>query len=572
MISNVLPLDALRRSAASLLAYTVLDLFPDVLIGESRATDLGFFCDCIFTQKVTEDFLPLIDERMRLICNEEHSVRSLEMMRENAAELFKHKKQYIKAELTLLQEQNIVEVIQIGEFYDLCPSPHLSVSNSPIAFKLQSLREVDIFLASEPLTVIRIEGTAFPNKQELKIFLKLLEQAKKNDHCKIGLDSKYFTFHPSGCCLWLPKGIALRDRLLDLGRQEVENQVQVVKTSECVSESVLRELAAEDERALPSSQESFHLFPAQFLHCYLYQAAFISGSLPVSFSEVLQQHSPQEEAACNLLEAQTHTLEITQCFCSSDHVQELLTSSLQLIFKTITMFDFEHEICLSNQPKGFKGCAKAWRYSHELLENALKTSGCSYQKSNRNSSHWAYGPRIEVKCIDQLGRKWDGPFVGLDCYHPTKLKLRCQDHNKKENVPFMISASTLGSLERCIALLLERTSGELPFWLAQEHIRILAIADRHYAFAKELQEKFQIQGLKAFIDCRDEKLAVKMYNAQLEKIPYTIVIGDQEVKKQNLISVRALNQRENKQMTLESFVKQCAEDRLFCTKKRKIGS
>jgi len=572
-MTNMLPLDALRRSAASLLAYTVLDLFPDVLIGESRVTDLGFFCDFMFTQKVTEDFLPLIDERMRLVCNEEHSLRSLEMMRENAAELFKHKKQFIKAELTLLQEQNIVEVVQIGEFYDLCPSPHLSSSNVPIAFKLQSLREVDIFLASEPLTVVRIEGTAFSDKQELKKFLKLVEQAKKNDHCKIGVDSKYFIFHPSGCCLWLPKGIALRERLLDLGRQEAESPVQVVKTSEYLSESLLRELAAEGERALANSPENFQLFPAQFLHCYLYQEAFArDGTLPLSFSEVLQQHSLQEEGVCNLLEAQNHTLEVIQCFCSHDHVQEMLTSSLQLILKTITMFDFAYEIYLSGQSKGFKGCAKAWRYGHELLENTLKASGCSYQKNNRCDPPWAYGPRIEVKCVDQLGRKWGGPFVGLDCYHPTKLKLRCQDHHKKEGVPFMISASTLGSLERCVALLLERTSGELPFWAAPEHIRILAIAERHYAFAKELQEKFELQGLKAFVDCRDEKLAVKMYNAQREKIPYTIVVGDQEVKKQNFISVRALNQRENKQMLLESFVKQCAEDRLFCTKKWKIGS
>lgn len=558
---SIFSLEALRRSAASLLACTVLELFPDVLIGEGRITDIGFSCDFLFSQPIREDFLLMIDEKMRLLGSQALPLRSLQMMRENAAEFFRHKHQPIKAEIALSKAENIVELIQVGEFYDLCEEPHVETTHDLTAYKLQSLREVDVVFNAETLRMVRIEGTAFSDKQQLKQFLKRLEQVKKSDHCKIGQEMKLFTLHPTGLCFWLPKGIVLREILLDLWRKGGNIKQQMVKTPSLVPTALLDELnlaeeAVQEEAFIHFAGKEYALpVPVQVNHSLLFSAVPPKEqALPVCYAEIYENDElKRATSAQGLFDKFRSTADICQIFCTSDQVQDILSSSLQLMLKTITILDFEFEILLPGRAGRFAGSMKSWQHGIQLLKNSINEAGLQYRSEMNIDTAWPFGPRLEIKLIDSLGRGVMGPYLGLDCYHPAKMGLKYCQHEGVSQPPMMVCRSLFGSLERCIALLIEKWSGGVPLWLSPEQVRILPIAERHRDFAESLFQKMLGLGVRAAIDSRDEKMAAKIYDAQLERVPYAIVIGDQEQKNRDKVSVRSWNRQDTIQMSLEVF-------------------
>lgn len=408
-------LDAIRQATAEILAYTIRDIVPDTLLVKGQRTDIGFHYDFILKQNLDKEAIPVIEERMRINIKKGLVLKSVEMMRENAAALFQYHGQAIQANIALYSDSNILPICQIDSFYDYCPTPWAPVSSDIGAFKILSITKEKIIVpGSGELEVTRISGTAFNDKDTLKKFVKKLDEAKKIDHCKLGKEKDLFLIEKN--VIWLPKGAKIRETLIQWWKkQHLQQGYTFVKAA--------------------SHADVFR----HFNHSY--------RNLPVYYAEISDKSFPKEQGiAYSLLNSHIYTHDIATTFCTPEQVIDEINKSLQFIRKTSTILGFGHQWYLVTQNNRDKAI--------EPLVEGLKQNGINFA----TEMHKAPGsrcPRIEVRWVDFLGREWAGPTLTLD-YHSTKVDgLRYQASDNTVQHPVMITRSVFGSLERCIALLVE---------------------------------------------------------------------------------------------------------------------
>lgn len=522
--------DSQRGLVAELLACAVWRLFPNVQLIGGGANSLGFFYDFFFEQPIAEEMLEVIEAELHRLIREGNLIHFRSMMRENARNFLKHHHQLLLADQLISEGSNIVELIEIGNFYDLSPSFSFSSTLEGGAVKLLDYLEIGERKG-------RIVGICQPTPKELKSFLKTYGQfLKKKDHRLLGPALNLFDFSSSTGCLgliWHPKGITLCDILREWIMSELPEGYRQISTPLVVREDFLSSAVRS-----PSSAQVFEPFVFEGVNYRLrhspiqqhldYLNKFFTEELPeyiVEFAPVYQ-HYPEFQREGLLCSCSYLTEAMTIC-CEKKQIIPQLISSLQFIERIITIFGFEAQWALvalrqKNSTSQREAQAIGW------LKEALQEKKMAYPISSEISEEEGKeAPRLELRIRDALGRMW--PMSTLNVHF----------FNEKERASWVVLTRCVwSSLERFIALLLEHYEGNLPLWLMPEQVRIIAIGEKNQDYARQIRALFQQKQLRTGLDVSQGKLSEKIHNAEKERIPYLILIGEQERIKQK-ISVRS---------------------------------
>jgi len=561
-------LDELRQSTAEVLAFAVSELFPGVLLVEGTANEFGFFYDFIAQQPIDEHALPLIEEKMRSIIKGDAELRSLDMMRENAASFFEHKNQPLIADRVSRANENIVSVMQIGAFADYCPFSHITDMLSLTAFKLLRIeKEMRYLPEAGEEAVIRIHGTVFRELPNLKKYLKGQNAAKKRDHRVLGKQMDLFKFIPDVSVLewfWRPKGAVLREILLNFWRQEFRQQgFALVATPRLLNEDFAvksGDFNGEHECSAVVVNGTHYVFNQGLAsaHAALFGSELHSyRNLPVRYAECAQVMPLKNGGRLwGLHASEIIETDAAHLFCSPEQLETELISSLQFIDKIIKILGFERHWYLRQRGPKFAGTVSYWEKGHSSFTAAFEKSDLKFDAGETAFS----GPAAEVYLVDAVGREWKGPSIAIDFSIPERLGLRYQAANDKMHVPIMIKMSLYGSLERFIALLVEHYAGQLPLWLTPEQVRVIPLGEGNSSYAESIGKAIEKAGFRVSVDYRRDQLGSKVHGAEIEKIPYIVVVGENE-EKQRSITVRS-SYRETvlKGVALEDFLKQLQEE------------
>lgn len=554
-------LKILRHSAAELLAAAVCSLFPKTQIVSGDATSLGFYYDFFFPEPISKEQFPFIEERINDFMRQNLPIKVMEMARKSAIELFKYHHQDLKVALLKANLETLVHVCQIGQFYDLGYSPFTETTKQVCVVKLLDISNLRVSLPGRPnLSLTRIQGTAFPDNISLKQFLKKAEAAKQRDHRLLGQEMQLFTALDEtcpGCWAWYPKGMVIREHLLDWWRSEHKQQkYQSISTPNLFKSNILENgqgplLRFESEG--PSYVYSLTKAPQ---HALLFKSKLHSyRELPIRYCEFNEFYDQSKESHLwGLLCARSFMVDSSYVFCTAEQVLNELISSLQFIDKSFKIFGFETQWYLRPKNLDARGSAKKRDESQDSLVEALKICGFNYTLDKEGKA--LYGPIVEVRFSDALGREWKGPYVYIDQYHPKKFGLHYQGQDDRMHTAYMIGRSMFGSIERLIAILIEHYAGKWPLWLAPEQVRVIPIADKNADYATQIYGQIEQAGFRVSMDDRKDNLGVKVHTAENERVPYMIVIGDKE-EKNKTISLRQYLQKEVKDgIVLESFLEQ----------------
>lgn len=545
--------------ASELLALTVLKLFPNVQLVGGGVNSLGFFYDFIFQQPLSEGMLELIEVDMHRFIKEGHDLRFLSMMRENAQSLFEHHGLERLAEKAGHEECNIVEILQIGDFYGLCPALAFATTEEAGYVKILECAGLPQENPLDEWRVTRITGTSQLHSKELKSFLKTYDQfLKKRDHRHLGPKLNLFSFSKEGDPLgivWHSKGIRLRRFLQDWLVKQLPQPPHEISTPAAVRQDF--------HPATPNQLEPFRFEGSdyvlrssplrQHLH-YFRNYPFGSEEFPWQINEYAEvYHDIPDYQRWGLFSACSHLSDQTTICSEKKQVIPELISSLQFIEQIITIFGFTARwVLIASRQK----TPKARQESEAIgwLRIAFQESNSRFPLSpDLLEEDEGETPRLELRIHDAIGRQW--PASAIRIVIPLQEGDSVRFTDRKEASSLVVWTRQIwGSLDRFIALLIERFEGEFPLWLAPEQVRVFAIGEANNAYAAQICTRFEQKGLRAGLDVRQSKLAVRIHEAETENIPYLVLVGEQERAKEK-ISVRAADKfKQNLTIDLESFL------------------
>lgn len=550
------PLPVIRRTSAEILASAILQLFPDTLLIGGELTEVGFAYDFVSPQPIKDQDIALIEETVRKIIATDEPIQCMEMMRGNAGEFFQHHGQPYLEKMLAKNGENIVSVLKIKEFFDLCPPPYLSSTKNAGVCKVLAITHEQRKIGDHKKAVLvtRIEGTAFPERKSLKKFLKMRQQAEKRDHQKLGPELDLFCQQEGtapGCWSWLPKGKIVQDILIKWWTEEHREQGY-----HFISTPTIGNGQTMGGATLSIDNQTYSFLPhLHLIHAQLFKIKKRSyRELPLKYAEIAQTFLPvPSNRLCGMFRSRLVTADHTHSFCEEKQGEEEVISSLLFFGKIIRLFHVDYRWYLvSKTGKGERGNRNQ---KINLLVKALKA--CNIDYINDPIQVAEEGPRIELRLPDSLGREWPGPTIGIsDCVK--RMELRYQGNDDHMHHPLMISRSCFGSLERFFAILVEQCAGLFPLWLAPEQVQVIPLAERHRLYAKEVNIQLQQQGIRSRLEEGSEAVAAKVYAAEQEKIPYLLVVGDAEEKKRT-VAIRA-RQGKRKVDKLEVFIKKLHEE------------
>lgn len=551
-----------RRIAAEFLALTVWKLFPNVLLVGGAADKIGFSYDFIFEQPLPAHILELIEMNLRTLIKEDQPIRFASMMRENGQAFLHHNKQPLLAEKAGEELLNIIELIQIGDFFGLCPAFSIESSLEIGHIKLFSARQEQIVIGKETLTVTRLRGTAFSTSYELKQFTKKYDHyLKKQDHRLLGRELDLFSqveqlgelewvWHPKGQCLRSLLQNWVEDQRKDLNAQTVATPLMIKSSKkQKLNGSQFSLITNEGDYSLSSSRLLQHAYLIG-LQCHT------NNSQPIRLIEYGMAYNRQPtEEKFGLLSAASALSDLLTVCCQKEQIIKELTSSLLFFEQIIRIFGFEACWYLIASPRKSAKERKE-REAIEWLENAIQQPLYIYPfHSERVEEEQLAGPRLEMRIVDELQREWPAANLQIVVHEDTTLGFL---QNCRHSL--LIAQSVWGSLDRFVALLIERYEGKLPFWLAPEQVRVLVIGQSSQDYAEELAERCQQIGIRVKTDRRDLKLSEKVYEARREKIPYLVIIGEQEVKKGCLTLQSMQRLGKSDVLKLDDFLKQLEKE------------
>ena len=538
-----LPLPALRQSAAELLAYAICDVFPGTHLVNSGTTNIDFYYDVIAPVPLDEQCLILLEERMRFLMKEALPVRTLDMMRENAIQFLIHHKQPIKAEIVKHVPSNVVRILQVGDFIDFCPLPYMTQTDQVGFFKLQSVTPTNVYIKNlEYLDVMRIRGTAFHEKSDLKNQLKQVERAKKYNHWAIGLEMQLFAPIDEECFQWLPKGSALIQHLLKwLNTQQVKQGFEFIEFPLLLPNTFKNNQLT----TLEINDREFICFPPPQL------LPIVPNSMPSNryFGRISQCNAAPIDQLQGLLNPRSGTFDLSQIFCNREQLQEELNSSLHFIDGFIKIVGLKHHWYLSANQNSTTGQEKSWNQSYSCVESALQECGLNYTIDKQIERR--YGPRVELGLADASGREWRSSFISIDLVQTSP-----GDDIGRNPTPLRVSRSVFGLIERFIAVLIEHFEGKLPLWLAPEQVRIIPLSVKNAEYAKQIQSQLEAAGFRCKADMHPLSLGERIHLAEREKIPYCVIVGEKE-EQNDVITVRSSQKGQMKDaITIGSFLNQ----------------
>ncbi len=563
-------LEVIRHDAAHLLAQALKRLYPHAQFAYGPATENGFYYDVdLGDTKVNEDDFPAIEDEMKKIVKENLKIETFELPRDEAIAYMKERGESYKVEhIGDLAPDAHITFYKQGEYVDMCVGPHMLYTKGVKAFKLTSISGAYWKADKNNKMLTRIYGVAFGSKEELAQYLKMIEEAEKRDHRKIGREMELFMmsdFGP-GSPFWLPNGMALRNALTDYWHEmQARFGYQEVQTPLILSRSLWETSGhwdhyKENMYTTTVDEEDFAIKPMNCPGaCLIYKSKPRSyRDLPMKLAEAGLDHRYEMKGALHgLFRVREFTQDDAHLFIRPDQITEQVTDASHLITAYYAQFGFPYRVELSTRPEDSMGSDEDWERAEQGLRDALESMGIEYVVNEGDGAF--YGPKIDFHLTDCLGRSWQCGTIQLDFQLPHNFQLEYIDSDGTKKQPIMIHRAGFGSFERFIGILTENYEGKFPVWLSPCQVKVLHVSENTRPYAHEVAEKLAAAGIRVKVDDRDEKIGYKIREARsLDRVPYMLILGEQEVEAGN-ISVR---DRSNETHTaeLDEFIAQVVKE------------
>jgi len=562
---------AFWHSSAHILAQALEEIYPGVKLTIGPAIENGFYYDIdLGEQSISEKDLKSIEDKMLEIARGKHEFSLRESSKADALGFYKKQGNEYKVELIENLEDGTITFCDHDTFTDLCRGGHIPNTGIVKAIKLMSIAGAYWRGDEKNTQLTRIYGISFPKQKELKEYLELLEQAKKRDHRKLGKELELFTFSQKvgqGLPLWLPKGAALRERLENFLKkaQKIAGYEMVISphigNKELYVTSGHYEKYGEDSFQsikTPNEGEEFLLKPMNCPHhCEIYNSKPWSyKDLPKRFAEFGTVYRYEQSGELNgLMRVRGFTQDDAHIFCTPDQLDEEFKKVIDLVnyvFKSLGFEDFTAQVSLrdTEKPEKYIGSDENWEKAENAILNAAKDKGLNYIIETGEAAF--YGPKLDFMVKDALGRSWQLGTIQVDYNLPERFDLQYKGSDNEMHRPIMIHRAPFGSMERFIAILIEHTGGNFPLWLMPEQVSILSLSEKYEKYAEKVLISLEINEIRALVDNRSETIGKKIREAEMNKIPYMLIIGEQE-ENEGTVSVRKHGEGDLGSMTIEAF-------------------
>lgn len=556
------------HTSSHLMAYAIKELWPETKFAIGPAIDNGFYYDIDLEERITPEDLQKIEDKMAEIVKKAYDVEASKMKRQEAIEYFEKEGQDYKVELIKDLDDEEVYIYKIGDFVDLCKGPHIENIKSIKAIKLLSVAGAYWRGDSDNKMLQRIYGISFMKKKQLDEYLQRIEEAEKRDHRKIGKELDLFTMRDEGpgFPFFLPHGMILKNNLLNWWRNILlERGYGEIQTPIILNEALwhrsghwdhykdnmyFTKIDNEDYAVKPMNCPGSILVYEENTHSY--------RDLPIRLSEFGQVHRHELSGALHgLFRVRTFTQDDAHVYCLPSQVKDEVFKMIDLADLLYSTFGFKYKIELSTRPDDFMGKIEDWNIAEKNLKDALEEKGLKYEINEGDGAF--YGPKIDFHLEDAIGRTWQCGTIQLDFQMPQNFELSYINENGEKARPVMLHRALLGSIERFMGILIEHFAGKFPLWLSPVQIQIIPVSEKFYEYAEDLRKKFKEKGFRVEIDERAEKVGYKIRQAQLKKINYMLVVGEQEMES-GLLSVRKRNGQEIKDVKFDDFVRDLQEE------------
>lgn len=554
-------LEVIRHSCAHLMAQAIKSLYPEAKFFVGPVIEDGFYYDFRVESKIGEEDLVKIEKKMKELAEAKIEILKYEITKNEA--LAKFQNDDLKQEVLLRIPDGAVSIYKQGEFEDLCRGPHVPNTKFLRFFKLTRVAGAYLGGDEKREMLTRIYGTAFADKESLKEYLTIIEEAKKRDHRKLGTELKLFTFDDEiggGLPIWLSNGARLRSKL-----EHMLYKIHRLRGYEPVRGPELLKADAwkisghyanykENMYFTQIDEQEYGIKPMNCVgHIKIYQSDVRSyRDLPLKFFEYGVVHRHEKSGVLHgLFRVREFTQDDAHIFCMPSQIKEQVLEILAFVDNLMKLFDFSYEMEISTKPEKAIGDDEIWEIATKALKEALDEQGLKYGIDEGGGAF--YGPKIDIKITDALKRKWQCGTIQVDFNLPERFKLEYTDSNNEKKQPVMLHRAILGSFERFIGILTEHCAGEFPFFIAPTAVGIVPIGEAHIAYAKEIQKELLELNIDSEVYEKNESLSKKIRIAEKQKLPMILVLGDDEVAKRS-VALRDRRAKEQKNLSLEEFI------------------
>ena len=560
---------AFNHTASHIMAQAVKRLYPDTKLAIGPSIANGFYYDLDREIPFTTEDLEKIESEMKKIVKENLALERFTKSREDAIQYFREKDEPYKAELIEdLPEDAEISFYSQGEFTDLCAGPHLMTTKAVKAFKLTSLAGAYWRGSEKNKMLTRIYGVAYPKKAELDEYLHMMEEARKRDHRKLGRELGLFMMceEGPGFPFFLPKGMVLKNTLLDYWRDlhkkngYVEIATPIILSRHLWENSGHWDHYKDNMYTTVIDEEDYAVKP---MNCpggmLVYKSEPRSyKDLPLRAGELGLVHRHEKSGQLHgLMRVRCFTQDDAHIFMTPEQIRDEIKGVAKLIDEVYSLFGFKYHVELSTRPEDSMGSDEDWEMATEGLRGALDDLGLAYVVNEGDGAF--YGPKIDFHLEDSIGRTWQCGTIQLDMQMPQRFELEYTGADGEKHRPIMIHRVAFGSIERFIGILIEHFAGAFPTWLAPVQVKVLPISDKYMDYAQKVFDTLEESGIRAEIDTRAEKIGYKIREAQMNKIPYMLVVGAKE-EEEEVVAVRSRFAGDEGQMALETFIQNVKEE------------
>lgn len=563
-------LSVLNHSCAHLLAHAVKRLYPNAKFWVGPVIDEGFYYDMdLGDTKLSEDDLDKISKEMKKIAKSDKRITRVELSKEEALDMF-HDDPYKIDLIENMPDGEVISAYKQDDFIDLCRGPHVESTKKCKNFKLLKVSGAYYKGDSKNKMLQRVYGVCFETPEQLEEHLEFLEEAKKRDHKKIGKELGLFMFseYGPGFPFWLPNGMTLRKTLEDFWYEEHKKEGYLFIKTPIMLNRDLWEISghwANYQDNMYTSKIDEKEFAIKPMNCPGGLLVYKNGlhsyrDFPLRLGELGQVHRHEASGALNgLFRVRTFTQDDAHIFLTEDQLEEEIIRLIAFIDRVYHIFGLSYEIELSTRPEEkYIGSIEVWNKAEEALAKACEHAGKTCKVNPGDGAF--YGPKLDFHVKDSLGRVWQCGTIQLDMNLPERFDITYVDKDGSKKRPIMLHRVIFGSIERFIGIITEHFAGHFPTWLAPVQVNIIPVnSEYHLEYAEKVKEALEQIGVRVEIDHRDEKLGYRMRESQLRKIPYNLVLGDQE-KETETVNVRKFGQKEEQKIKLEEFVQKIKEE------------
>lgn len=554
-------IEILRHSTSHLMAQAVYRLYPGTKYGVGPAIENGFYYDMDVPAPITEDDLPKIEEEMKRITAEAIPFERLIVSKDEAIDIFKERGDTYKLELIDGIEDDTLSLYKVGEFIDLCRGPHVPNTSYLKHFKLLSVAGAYWRGDERNPMLTRIYGTAFPTEEDLLAYLAKVEEAKRRDHRRLGKELDIFSMQNEapGFPFFHPKGVVVLNVLVDFWRKvHVQRGYQEIKTPLILYQDLWIRSGHWDHyrENMYFTEIDGKPFAIKPMNCpggiLVYKSQLRSyRDFPLKLAELGVVHRHERSGVLHgLMRVRCFTQDDAHIFTTEDHIKEEIIDIMNIVKYIYGVFGFPYHVELSTRPENAMGEKALWDRAEQALQEALDDQGVEYKLNPGDGAF--YGPKIDFHLEDCIGRTWQCGTIQLDFQMPEKFDITYIGPDGEPHRPVMIHRTVLGSLERFLGILTEQYAGAFPYWLAPVQVKILPVSDEHLPYAKTVASVLQKQDVRVEVDRKEGTLGKKIRDAQMQKIPYMIIIGNREVEN-DVVSVRDRSKGDLGSMSLEAL-------------------